>query len=105
MTKFLVWLCVCLPALIKQQQAAGHPVASAIARVKLETNRISLRLASASLLGREDTEATEIVDVDIGLSAHRNASLYFSKKKETHAKFVLQHRVTCVQCWNILYGQ
>jgi len=100
-----------LGALIKQQQQAGHPVASAIVRVKLETNQISLKLASANLLGQANAEATEIIDVDIGLSAHRNASIYFSKKKETHVKYDLTCCVlplatrNCVTCWHFCTAQ
>lgn len=74
-------------------QANGDIVASAIKQLKLEINHISLRLSDpfaqgsdAEDNGNEKDMGTEIVDVDLALSAWANARRYYDQKRTAAQK-------------------
>ena len=76
-----------LARVVKEQKKLGNPVASIIHELKLEKNRVSLLLASNDD-DADDAAECQVVDIDIGLSAHANARSFFATKKKIHEKEV-----------------
>ncbi|GFN73720.1 nuclear export mediator factor nemf-like, partial [Plakobranchus ocellatus] len=79
--------------LVKDAQAAGDPVATAIKSLKLDSNQITLLLKDpyVAVLDGNDMEETVAlkpmrVDIDLGLSAYGNSRVYFDKKKQAAKK-------------------
>lgn len=72
--------------IIKEAQLEGDPVAKAIKKLKLDINHFTL-LLSNPILDSEDEEQPkpELVDIDLGCSAHANARKYYDMKR-SHAK-------------------
>lgn len=74
--------------LVKEAQARGDPVASAIKHLKLETNHISLLLNDPY----EDSDEEEpelkpqMVDIDLAHSAFANARRYYDQKRTAAKK-------------------
>ncbi|XP_044291971.1 nuclear export mediator factor NEMF isoform X2 [Varanus komodoensis] len=102
-------------AIVKEAQAQGDPVASAIKELKLQTNHITMLLRNPYILSEEEEEeeageeeeAEEpkgkkkkkakqlkkpqknkplLVDVDLGLSAYANAKKYYDHKRHAARK-------------------
>lgn len=79
--------------LIKERREQEDPLASHIRHLKLETNRITLRLSDPFLIlddddddedeREEDEEKLEPMDIDIdlGLSGYSNATRYYDQKR------------------------
>ncbi|XP_064403966.1 ribosome quality control complex subunit NEMF-like isoform X2 [Halichondria panicea] len=84
--------------LVKDYQARGDPVASAIQGLKLNSNEITLLLRDPSeewdSEGDEETQATKQkpkkkgtkVDIDLGLSAYGNATRMYGGRKQAAKK-------------------
>eukprot|EP01061_Rhynchopus_euleeides_P002301 TRINITY_DN11762_c3_g1_i2.p1 TRINITY_DN11762_c3_g1~~TRINITY_DN11762_c3_g1_i2.p1 ORF type:complete len:1033 (+),score=445.82 TRINITY_DN11762_c3_g1_i2:104-3100(+) len=76
-----------LARVVKEQKRLGNPIASMIHELKLEKNKVSLLLTNTSD-DADDTEECQVVDIDIGQSAHANARAFFATKKKIHEKEV-----------------
>lgn len=73
--------------LLKEAQAGGDPVASAIKQLKLETNHISLLLHDPYEDSDEESELKPmIIDVDLAHTAFGNARKYYSQKRSAAKK-------------------
>lgn len=98
--------------IVKEAQAAGDPVASAIKELKLQTNHITMLLKNPYITEEEEEEGEEkeaveekgkkgknkgqnkklqknkpmLVDVDISLSAYANAKKYYDFKRTAEKK-------------------
>ncbi|KAF6212306.1 hypothetical protein GE061_012828 [Apolygus lucorum] len=68
---------------IKEAQSLNDPVANIIKKLRLEVNHITLSLSDP--YEEEDVEPTQI-DVNLDLSAHANAKLYYDNKKNAALK-------------------
>lgn len=81
-----------LEAMIKEERRMGNPVASLIKSLDLENNQITVTLANHLDELEESEEAggkhkRVSVTLDLGLSAHANASMHFAAKKKHAEKF------------------
>ncbi|KAK3700284.1 hypothetical protein RRG08_033561 [Elysia crispata] len=79
--------------LVREAQAAGDPVATAIKSLKLDSNQITLLLKDPYVAPDDSSDSEEMValkpmrvDIDLGLSAYGNSRLYFDKKKQAAKK-------------------
>lgn len=76
-----------IQVLLKEAQARGDPVASAIKQLKLETNHIALLLHDPYEDSDEESELKPmIIDIDLAQTAFSNAKKYYSKKKSAAKK-------------------
>lgn len=82
-----------IQGLLKEAQARGDPVASAIKQLKLESNHVSLFLSDPyENDGDDDDEPDEpelkpmIIDVDLAHSAFGNARRYYDQKRSAAKK-------------------
>lgn len=68
---------------IKTEKENGNPIALMIHKLKLLENKVTLYLSDTFLVEDEDEydKPAEIVDIDIGITAHANARAYYDKKK------------------------
>ena len=81
-----------LEMMIKEERRLGNPVASMIKSLDLEKNQITITLANhLDDVGEEKPSGGKAkrvtVVVDLGLSAHANASVHFAAKKKHAEKF------------------
>ena len=81
-----------LEAMIKEERRMGNPVASLIKSLDFENNQITVTLANHldELDESEEAEGKQkrvSVTLDLGLSAHANASMHFAAKKKHAEKF------------------
>ncbi|RUS85379.1 hypothetical protein EGW08_006864 [Elysia chlorotica] len=79
--------------LVREAQAAGDPVATAIKSLKLDANQITLLLKDPYVAPDDSSDTEETVpikpmrvDIDLGTSAYGNSRLYFDKKKQAAKK-------------------
>ncbi|XP_046823727.1 nuclear export mediator factor NEMF homolog isoform X1 [Vespa crabro] len=73
--------------LLKEAQARGDPVASAIKQLKLETNHIALLLQDPYEDSDEESELKPtIIDIDLAYSAFSNARKYYNQKRSAAKK-------------------
>lgn len=73
--------------LLKEAQAKGDPVASAIKQLKLETNHIALLLRDPYEDSDEETELKPtVIDIDLAYSAFGNARKYYNQKRSAAKK-------------------
>lgn len=73
--------------LLKEAQARGDPVASAIKQLKLETNHITLLLKDPYEDSDEEPELKPMtIDIDLAHSAYGNASKYYNQKRSAAKK-------------------
>ncbi|KAL0127872.1 hypothetical protein PUN28_003250 [Cardiocondyla obscurior] len=76
-----------IQVLLKEAQARGDPVASAIKQLKLETNHITLLLHDPYEDSDEESELKPmVIDIDLAHSAFSNAKKYYSQKKSAAKK-------------------
>lgn len=84
-----------IQVLLKEAQAIGDPVASAIKQLKLETNHIALLLHDPYEDSDEESELKPmIIDIDLDYTAFSNAKNYYSQKKAAarkHQKTIESH--------------
>lgn len=77
-----------IQTLLKEAQARGDPVASAIKQLKLESNHVSLLLSDP--YGNDEDEDTAlkpmVIDVDLAHSAFGNARRYYDQKRSAAKK-------------------
>lgn len=73
--------------LLKEAQARGDPVASAVKQLKLETNHVALLLHDPYEDSDEESELKPmIIDIDLAHTAFSNAKKYYSQKKSAAKK-------------------
>lgn len=74
--------------LVKMRAEEGHPVAYMIHKCNFESNSVTVLLEEEDMEdGEEDNDVEPVaVEILLTMSAQRNASRYFSMKKEVHAK-------------------
>lgn len=74
--------------LIKEEQAAGNPVAALIHSLQLEKNQVTLILSNTLDDADEEEMArpAEKVEVDLSMNAHANATAFYGNKKARVAK-------------------
>lgn len=76
-----------IQVLLKEAQAGGDPVASAIKQLKLETNHITLLLHDPYEDSDEELELKPMmIDIDLAHTAFSNAKKYYSQKKSAAKK-------------------
>lgn len=76
-----------IQVLLKEAQARGDPVASAVKQLKLETNHIALMLHDPYEDSDEESELKPmIIDIDLAHTAFSNAKRYYSQKKTAAKK-------------------
>ncbi|XP_012542705.2 nuclear export mediator factor NEMF homolog [Monomorium pharaonis] len=76
-----------IQVLLKEAQARGDSVASAIKQLKLETNHIALLLHDPYEDSDEESELKPmIIDIDLAHTAFSNAKKYYSQKKSAAKK-------------------
>jgi predicted ribosome quality control (RQC) complex YloA/Tae2 family protein len=76
-----------IKVLLKEAQARGDPVASAIKQLKLETNHISLLLHDPYEDSDEESELKPMmIDIDLAQTAFSNAKKYYSQRKSAAKK-------------------
>ncbi|XP_015126664.1 nuclear export mediator factor NEMF homolog [Diachasma alloeum] len=75
-----------IQGLLGEAQSRGDPVASAIKKLKLETNHFSLGLSDP--YGEADGEELKpmVVDIDLAQSAYGNATRYYNMKRSAAKK-------------------
>jgi len=74
--------------LVKDEKKKGEPIACLIHRLKLDSNEVTLLLTN-KLEDQEEsamTQAAELVDVDISLTAFANARRFYEMKKKANQK-------------------
>ena len=81
-----------LEAMINEERRLGNPVAGMIKTLDLERNHITIMLSNDLDVSDEDAQQggkskRVPVSVDLGLSAHANASMRFAAKKKHAEKF------------------
>jgi len=81
-----------LEAMINEERRLGNPVAGMIKTLDLERNHITIMLSNDLDVSDEDAQQggkskRVAVSVDLGLSAHANASMRFAAKKKHAEKF------------------
>ncbi|XP_043672655.1 nuclear export mediator factor NEMF homolog [Vespula pensylvanica] len=73
--------------LLKEAQAKGDPIASAIKQLKLETNHIALLLRDPYEDSDEESELKPtVIDIDLAYSAFGNARKYYNQKRSAAKK-------------------
>ncbi|XP_011872509.1 PREDICTED: nuclear export mediator factor NEMF homolog [Vollenhovia emeryi] len=76
-----------IQVLLKEAQARGDPVASAVKQLKLETNHIALLLHDPYEDSDEESELKPMmIDIDLAHTAFSNAKKYYSQKKSAAKK-------------------
>ena len=70
-----------LESMIESEKLAGNPVAQLIESLKLDRNKVSLLLDDPDF-DNDGTNEKLIIQVDLSLSAHANASAYYDAKKK-----------------------
>lgn len=77
-----------IKSLIKDEQAAGNPVAALIHSLQLEKNQVTLILSNTLDDADEEEMArpAEKVEVDLSMNAHANATAFYGHKKARVAK-------------------
>jgi predicted ribosome quality control (RQC) complex YloA/Tae2 family protein len=76
-----------IQVLLKEAQARGDLVASAIKQLKLETNHVALLLHDPYEDSDEESELKPmIIDIDLAHTAFGNAKKYYSQKKSAAKK-------------------
>ncbi|KAG5320622.1 NEMF factor, partial [Acromyrmex heyeri] len=76
-----------IQVLLKEAQARGDPVASAIKQLKLETNHIALMLHDPYEDSDEESKLKPMmIDIDLAHTAFSNAKKYYSQKKSAAKK-------------------
>ncbi|XP_020279965.1 nuclear export mediator factor NEMF homolog [Pseudomyrmex gracilis] len=76
-----------IQVLLKEAQAGGDPVASAIKQLKLETNHIALLLHDPYEDSDEESKLKPmVIDIDLAQTAFSNAKKYYTKKKSAAKK-------------------
>ena len=81
-----------LEVMIKEERRLGNPVASMIKSLDLEKNQITITLANhLDDVDEEKSRSGKVkrvtVVLDLGMSAHANASVHFAAKKKHAEKF------------------
>jgi len=79
-----------LEVMIKEEKRLGNPVASIIKSLDLEQNQITITLANhLDEVDGDSSGKTKRVAIvlDLGMSAHANASVHFAAKKKHDEKF------------------
>tara|TARA_B100000683_G_scaffold4382_1_gene4747 strand:- start:45948 stop:49148 length:3201 start_codon:yes stop_codon:yes gene_type:complete len=81
-----------LEAMINEERRLGNPVAGMIKTLDLDRNHITIMLSNDLDVSDEDAQQggkskRVAVSVDLGLSAHANASMRFAAKKKHAEKF------------------
>ena len=81
-----------LEAMINEERRLGNPVAGMIKTLDLDRNHITIMLSNDLDVSDEDAQQggkskRVAVGVDLGLSAHANASMRFAAKKKHAEKF------------------
>ncbi|KAK2574955.1 hypothetical protein KPH14_008718 [Odynerus spinipes] len=73
--------------LLKEAQARGDPVASAVKQLKLETNHVALLLRDPYEDSDEESELKPmVIDIDLAYSAFGNARKYYNQKRSAAKK-------------------
>ena len=72
-----------LKELVKMEQARHNPIAMLVAHLKLDQNAVALKLPT---FDDEGNEYAVVVDINVSLSAYKNATKYFSAKKSIAKK-------------------
>lgn len=76
-----------IKVLVRARQSEGHPVAYMIHDIHFERSAVTVLLEEELQEGEEDNEVEPLaVDIDLTMNAQRNASRYYSMKKQVHAK-------------------
>lgn len=76
-----------IQVLLKEAQARGDPVASAIKQLKLETNHVALMLHDPYEDSDEESKLKPMmIDIDLAHTAFSNAKKYYSQKKSAAKK-------------------
>jgi len=70
-----------LGTMIESEKESGNPVAQLIDSLKLDRNKISLLLNDPDF-DHDGTSGKVVIEVDLSLSAHANASAYYDAKKK-----------------------
>jgi len=77
-----------LNEIIKEEKKKGDPTANMIHKLHLDKNQVTLYLTNPSdeISDEELASPALLVDIDLALSAHANATYYFDLKKKSNVK-------------------